>query len=127
MLFELPVGMYQQYNAHQGNGQSALLPAVKTSIECTYSTTSIKADGQVILVPFKDGITFEVVPAFLNDDNVSYTFPNANDGGSWKTTNPRPEIAAIVIATATATATSCKCAVWLAPGRTSGPCPSAAS
>ena len=25
----------------------------------------------------------------------SYTHPNANDGGSWKTTNPQPEIEAI--------------------------------
>lgn len=95
MVFELPVSLYHQYNAHQGNGQSALLQAVRTSIERTYSKTSIKADGQVILVPFTDGITFEVVPAFLNEDKTSYTFPNANDDGSWKTTNPRPEIAAI--------------------------------
>jgi hypothetical protein len=94
MLFQLPYSVYQQYNGYVGNGQSALLQAVKTSIERTYSTTSIKADGQVILVPFTDGITFEVVPAFLNTDD-SYTYPNANAGGSWKTTNPRPEIEAI--------------------------------
>jgi hypothetical protein len=67
---------------------------VKTSIERTYSTTNIRADGQVIQVPFNDGIIFEVVPAFDNNDG-SFTFPNANDGGSWKTTNPRPEIKAI--------------------------------
>ena len=48
----------------------------------------------MILVPFTDGITFEVVPAFINKDG-SYTHPNANDGGSWKTTNPQPEIEAI--------------------------------
>jgi hypothetical protein len=94
MLFQLPFSVYEQYNAHQGNGQSALLQAVKTSIERTYSTTSVRADGQVILVPFTDGITFEVVPAFVNKDG-SFTFPNANDGGSWKTTNPKPEIEAI--------------------------------
>src|SRR5690349_11693808 len=94
MIFELPVALYHQYNAHQGNGQSALLQVVKASIEKTYSTTSIRADGQVILVPFTDGITFEVVPAFFNKAD-SYTYPDANNGGSWKTTNPRPEIAAI--------------------------------
>ena len=48
----------------------------------------------MILVPFDDGITFEVVPAFENTDG-SYTFPNANEAGSWKSTNPRPEIQAI--------------------------------
>jgi Second Messenger Oligonucleotide or Dinucleotide Synthetase domain len=45
MLFQLPYSVYQQ---------SALLQAVKTSIEKTYSTASIRADGQVILVPFND-------------------------------------------------------------------------
>jgi hypothetical protein len=95
MVMELPNSVYHQYNAHAGNGQSALLQAVKTSIEKTYSTTSVRADGQVILVPFNDGITFEVVPGFLNKDNTSYTFPDATSGGRWKTTNPRPEIDAI--------------------------------
>lgn len=94
MLFQLPYSTYQQYDAHAGNGQSALLQSVKTSIERTYSSTSIRADGQVILVPFTDGIVFEVVPGFLNNDG-SYTFPDANNGGRWRTTNPRPEIEAI--------------------------------
>ncbi|OGQ59844.1 MAG: hypothetical protein A3J24_11535 [Deltaproteobacteria bacterium RIFCSPLOWO2_02_FULL_53_8] len=94
LIFQLPYSVYKQYNDYSGNGQSALLQAVKTSIERTYSTTNIRADGQVIQVPFTDGIVFEVVPAFDNDDG-SFTFPNANDGGSWKTTNPRPEIKAI--------------------------------
>src|SRR5260370_4366403 len=58
MIFQLPYSLYVQYNAHTGNGQSALLQRIKTSIEKTYSTTNIKADGQVIQVPFNDGITF---------------------------------------------------------------------
>jgi hypothetical protein len=66
----------------------------RASIERTYATTSIRADGQVILVPFNDGITVEIVPAFINVSK-SYTYPDANSGGSWKTTNPRPEIEAI--------------------------------
>lgn len=94
MIFQLPYSVYEKYRSYTGNGQSALLQAVKTSIEKTYSRTSIRADGQVILVPFTNGITFEVVPAFINDDN-SYTFPDANEGGSWRKTNPRPEIEAI--------------------------------
>lgn len=94
MIFQLPYTVYAQYNGYAGNGQSSLLQAVKTSIERTYSTTSIRADGQVILVPFDDGITFEVVPAFINE-NGSYTYPDANNGGCWRTTNPRPEIEAI--------------------------------
>jgi hypothetical protein len=94
MIFQLPYSVYEQYDRYSGNGQSALLQAVKTSIQRTYSQTSIKADGQVILVSFADGITFEIVPAFINTDK-SYTYPDANDGGRWRQTNPRPEIEAI--------------------------------
>jgi hypothetical protein len=94
MIMELPYAVYQQYNSYVSNGQSALLQAVKTSVEKTYSTTSIRADGQVIFIPFTDGISFELVPVFLNTDN-SYTFPDSNNGGRWRVTNPRPEIKAI--------------------------------
>src|SRR5258708_6017839 len=94
MLFQLPYDVYKKYDGYSGNGQSALLQAVKASIEKTYSTTSIRADGQVIQVPFNDGITVEVVPAFVNDGD-SYTYPDANGGGSWRTTNPKPEIESI--------------------------------
>lgn len=94
MIFELPYSEYTKYNSYLGNGQSALLQSVKRSIEKTYGTTSIRGDGQVILVPFLDGITFEVLPAFINGDD-SYTFPDANNGGRWRITNPKPEISAI--------------------------------
>lgn len=94
MIFRLPYEVYKQYDNYTGNGQSALLQAVKKSIEKTYSTTSIRGDGQVIVVPFTDGISFEVVPAFKNNDD-SFTYPDANNGGRWRTTNPKPEIAAI--------------------------------
>ena len=45
-------------------------------------------------IPFTDELTFQVVPVFENTDG-SYTYPDANDEGKWRTTNPRPEIAAI--------------------------------
>ena len=94
MIFRLPYQVYQQYDGHRGNGQSALLQAVRASVKKTYSTTDIGADGQVIEVSFGDDIRFEVVPAFINKDR-SYTYPDSNSGGSWKKTNPKPEIAAI--------------------------------
>jgi len=94
MIFQLPYSEYERYNNYAENGQSALLQAVKKSIEKTYSTTSIRGDGQVILVTFNDWITFEVVPAFINK-NDSFTYPDANNGGRWGTTNPKPEITAI--------------------------------
>ena len=91
MIFQLPSSVYKQYDDYNGNGQSALLQAVRTSVKKTYSVTNIGAAGQVILVPFDDGITFELVPGFVNKDD-SYTYPDSNAGGSWKTTNPKPEI-----------------------------------
>ncbi len=90
MIFQLPYSEYVKYNSYTSNGQSALLQAVKKSIENTYKS-SMKADGQVIVISFTDGITFELVPAFINKDD-SFTFPDSNGGGSWKTTNPKPEI-----------------------------------
>ena len=94
MIFQLPYSVYEQYNDYGSNGQSALLQAVRSSVKTTYSVTDIGADGQVILIPFTDGITFELVPGFLNTTG-SYTYPDANNGGRWKITNPRPEIEAI--------------------------------
>ncbi len=94
ILFILPYSTYQQYNSYSGNGQSALLQAVRNSMQKTYSSSSIGADGQVVIVSFTDGITFEVVPCFTNEDD-SFTYPDSNSGGSWKTTNPKPEIATI--------------------------------
>ena len=94
MIFELPWSLYEQYDSYSSNGQSALLQAVRNSVKKTYPSTDIGADGQVIIIPFRDGITFELVPGFLNTDN-SYTYPDSNGGGSWKRTNPRPEIEAI--------------------------------
>lgn len=95
IVFELPNALYHQYNAHENNGQSALLQAVRASMRRTYPSSEIGADSQVVVVRFDDNMTFEVVPGFLNKDTTSYTYPDANLGGSWHTTNPRPEIEAI--------------------------------
>lgn len=94
MLVQLPYSIYKKYNAYTSNGQSALLQDVKGAIEKTYSVTNLKADGQIIVVPFSDNIHFEVLPAFICDDG-SYIFANSNNGGSWKVTDPKAEIIAI--------------------------------
>lgn len=94
MLFELPWSIYSKYNNYITNGQSALLQAVKNSISITYPNTFLKGDGQIITVSFSDNTKFEVLPVFKNDDN-SYTYADSNGGGSWKKTNPVPEINAI--------------------------------
>lgn len=95
VLVRLPYSTYKKYDEYQGNGQSALLQEVKTVIQKTYSTSHLRGDGQVVVINFADGITFEIVPGFLNKDDISYTYPDTNNGGTWKTTNPKAEITEI--------------------------------
>lgn len=94
MLVQLPSDTYKKFKAYSSNGQSALLQEVKKVIEKTYSISHLKADGQIISIPFTDKINFEVLPVFLNTDGT-YTFANTNNGGSWKVTDPKAEIDAI--------------------------------
>ena len=74
VAFTLPNTVYHKYNAYTGNGQSALLQEVRTSIGRTYSTSYVGGDGQVVAVDFTDGIRFEFLPVFLNDDGKSIHF-----------------------------------------------------
>lgn len=95
IVVQLPYPFYEKYNSYSGNGQSALLQDVKKSLQKTYSTSDVKGDGQVIGINFEDKIDLEIVPAFINNDNRSFTYPDTNGGGTWKTTDPRKEIEAI--------------------------------
>ncbi|MDR9747644.1 SMODS domain-containing nucleotidyltransferase [Paenibacillus taichungensis] len=94
MLMRLPHETYLQYNSYSYNGQSALLQKVRSSIAQKYPNTDVSGDGQVVVVRFVDGIKFEVVPAFIKTDN-SYTYPDSNNAGRWRTCDPIPEINAI--------------------------------
>ncbi|MCL4670365.1 nucleotidyltransferase [Burkholderia pseudomallei] len=91
LLYALPAGVYHQYNAYTGNKQSALLSAVRNSIRKTYPTSNVSGDGQVIVIVFDDGVTYEVLPAFL-DTAGGYIFANSNGGGGWKTCKPKHEV-----------------------------------
>lgn len=92
--FQLPYSDYVKYAAYQGNGQSALLQAVKNSLLNTYGSSKVGGDGQVVVISFTDGITFEVLPYFTNKD-ASWTFADSNGGGTWRQCNPRAEIDAV--------------------------------
>lgn len=94
VAFALPASLYHQYDKHQGNGQSALLQAVRNSILNTYSRTQCGGDGQVVVTQFDDGMKFEILPVFDNQGGT-WTHPDSNGGGSWRTTNPKAEIAEI--------------------------------
>lgn len=94
MIIQLPYHTYTKYDNYSSNGQSALLQDVKATLQKTYSTSHLKGDGQVIGINFTDGINFEIVPAFINKDS-SYTYPDTNNGGTWRITDPRKEISAM--------------------------------
>ena len=95
IVVEIPWSQYSRYNDYSGNGQSAFLQDVKNSLKKTYSASSIRADGQVIVIDFMDGIKFEIVPSFVFSDDGSYYYPDTNNGGKWRKMNPRAEIDAI--------------------------------
>jgi len=93
ILFNLPYSVYQRYEQVSGNKQSQLLQEVKNVLSKTYSDTKMRADGQVILVPFFS-YCVEVVPAFKLTNN-QYWICNTNGGGKYETTDPVAEIAKV--------------------------------
>lgn len=93
VAFTLPNSVYHQYDAHAGNGQSALLQAVRASITRTYANSYVGGDGQVVALNFTDDIRFEILPVFVNNQNT-FTFADSNGGGTWKVCDPRGEMSA---------------------------------
>lgn len=91
VLFALPWGVYQRFEARSGNRQSQLLQEVKGVLTDTYSMTKMRGDGQVVVVPFAT-MPVEVVPGFLLD-NGQVLICDANDGGSYRLSDPVAEIA----------------------------------
>lgn len=96
LLYILPNAMYQQYNAYAGNKQSSLLSTVRAAICKTYTASDVFGDGQVVVVAFDDGVKYEVLPAFLNTAQT-YTFPDSNNGGSWRECKPKQEMEAFAL------------------------------
>lgn len=90
ILFDLPKEVYDRINDNDGNKQSQLLQEVKNVLKEKYPNTDLKGDGQVVVINFSK-YTVELVPGFKQNDD-SFKYPDTHDGGSWKTTNPIPEI-----------------------------------
>ncbi len=90
ILFDLPKSVYDRIDDNEGNKQSQLLQEVKDVLKEKYSNTDLKGDGQVVVINFTK-YTVELVPGFKQNDD-SFKYPDTNDGGSWKITNPIPEI-----------------------------------
>lgn len=90
ILFDLPSKKFKQYDAHDSNGQSALLQEVKNVLKERYPNTDMSGNGQVVVIKFNK-YTVELVPGFKQADN-RFKYPDTHNGGSWKYTNPLPEI-----------------------------------
>jgi hypothetical protein len=90
ILFELPSSEFSKYDSSTYNGQSRLLQDIKKILQKTYPRTDIRADGQIVSVPFTS-YKVEVLPAFRRQDG-SYYYPDTHNGGSWKITNPKAEM-----------------------------------
>ncbi|MEH2997863.1 nucleotide-binding domain-containing protein [Bacillus amyloliquefaciens] len=91
MLFVLPQPVFDRFNSYESNGQSALLQEVKEEIKKRYPKTIVRGDGQVVVVTFTN-FEIEICPAFLNSNDGSYTYPDSNQGGKWRRTDPLVEI-----------------------------------
>lgn len=95
VLLSLPRDEYERYDAYSSNGQSRLLQAVKFAVLESYPKTSVRADGQVVVVDFSDGMKFELLPAFERVGSWGsfggYDYPDANMGGRWLATCPQAE------------------------------------
>lgn len=98
MIFLLPPAVYHRFQMRTGNRQSQLLQEVKNALALTYSQATMRADGQVVVVPFVT-TPIEVSPGFLCDDG-SIIVCDANDGGRYMTSTARAEATALAEADA---------------------------
>ena len=89
IIFGMPEDKFDQYDAYADNGQSALLQEVKNILTERYPQTTIRGDGQVVVVEFNKR-TVEIVPGFKTSDG-SFMYPDTHNGGGWKITNPIAE------------------------------------
>ena len=94
MLYIMPKGKWDTYK----NGkQSNLLTDVKDAIKARYPKTDVRVDRLVVTVTYTN-FHIEVQPVFeeLDGNGESYfNYPDTYNGGSWKITKPRKEIAAM--------------------------------
>lgn len=88
LLVELPISQKERFSDYLSNGQSALLKVIKSNLQQKYPISNIKADGQIVSIKFTDGIGFEILPAFACYTADGFEYPDTNNGGHWKNTNP---------------------------------------
>lgn len=91
IYFLLDVPVYNRFQGHIWNRQSALLQEVKDVLTETFPNTDMRGDGQVVMVNF-GSYNVEVIPAFQLTTQGRYWICDTNDGGSYKETSPWDEV-----------------------------------
>lgn len=89
IIFDLPNSVYRRFDNYESNGQSALLQEIKSVLKERYPRTTLRGDGQVVVIEFT-AYTVELVPGFMQSDD-RFKYPDTHDGGSWKYTDPLSE------------------------------------
>lgn len=90
VLFRLPDTTYNRFQQRAGNKQSQLLQEVRGHLQLSFSSTKIRGDGPIVLVPFS-AFSVEVIPAFrLTNDR--YYVCMTDKGGYYKTADYDAEI-----------------------------------
>jgi hypothetical protein len=98
VMFVLPDSVRKRLDdlAWGTNEQSYLLQEVKDVLAASYPNTDMRADGQVVVVPFAS-YRVEVLPVFVDKDPLfgqqtgKYVICDANAGGRWKRIDPVAE------------------------------------
>lgn len=90
IIFDLPDQVFKKFDDYKEKKQSSLLQEVKNVLKERYPNTKIRGDGQVVVIAFNK-YTVELVPGFKQSDD-KFKYPDTKNGGSWKFTNPLPEI-----------------------------------
>jgi hypothetical protein len=89
VMFMLPADDYWGFEKRPGNRQSQLLQEIRATLAGTYSRTELRADGQVVVVPFQTPI--EIVPAFACLGG-SIIVCDTNGGGRYVTSTSAAEM-----------------------------------
>ena len=93
VLFRLPDAVYHRFEQRAGNKQSQLLQEVKGHLQRSFSSTNIKGDGPIVLVPFS-AFSVEIIPAFRLTSG-RYYISMTDSGGRYKTADYEAEISAV--------------------------------
>ncbi|MDY0261902.1 nucleotide-binding domain-containing protein [Syntrophotalea acetylenica] len=94
MLYIMPKG---EWDTYKNGKQSQLLTDVKDAIKARYPKTDVRVDRLVVTVTYTN-FHVEVQPVFEESDangESYFNYPDTYNGGYWKVTKPRQEIAAM--------------------------------